>query len=299
MSSTSSAETPPSLLALLRAGLVEAVGPFHPDLVYLFGSALTGTAGPGSDVDIAVLLTNTEPRERQARLLAMRRALVQRLDFANVTIADLTEAEPAFLLDVVQGLCLYAASPEARLDFESKAMQQAGTPAAGRSEGWQAVSTWAQAGILAAPPPIPADRLERLIFTITEQTRRLLPIARLTAGEFLAADEPHRRFATAHLLLGNLEAVLSVVRLLTVTQGWTRSQRPDELLGQLVRHGVITAEVGEHLRLMGLLRQPLTHPEDGIDFALVHAVIQENLDVFAAFLRQVVTYVETNGLLSP
>jgi predicted nucleotidyltransferase len=79
MSSTSSAETPPSLLALLQAGLIAAVAPFQPDLVYLFGSAVTGTAGPGSDVDVGILLSRVDPQERRAKLLAMRRAMSQRL----------------------------------------------------------------------------------------------------------------------------------------------------------------------------------------------------------------------------
>jgi uncharacterized protein YutE (UPF0331/DUF86 family) len=282
---------------VLQAGLVEAVAPFQPALVYLFGSAIRGTAGHGSDVDVGILLPLADPKERQVRLHAMRRAMVQRLDFANVTVADLMEAEPAFLLDVIQGLCLFAQSGETRVAFETRAMRDAGRAGANRGDGWEAVTARIQAGILAPPPAIPADRLERLVFTITEQTRLLLPIARLPVAEFMAPQEPHRRFATAHLLLGDLEAVLSVARLLTVTQGWSRSQRPDDLLGNLVRQGVITADVGDHLRLICLLRQPLTHPEDGIDFALVHAVIQENLDVFATFLRQVVTYVEAHGLL--
>jgi uncharacterized protein YutE (UPF0331/DUF86 family)/predicted nucleotidyltransferase len=297
MSSISSAETPPSLLALLQAGLAAAVSPFQPDLVYLFGSAVTGTAGPGSDVDVGILLTGVDPQERRARLLAMRRAMSQRLGFANLTVADLTEAEPSFLVDIVQGLCLYARSGDVRLAFETATLAEAGRPAAANDEGWQAVSRWAHAGILQPPPAIPADRLERLVRAIIEQTQWLLPIANLSAAEFLTPGEPHRRFATAHHLLAALEALLSVARLLTVTQGWSRSPRPDELLRTLVGHDVITAEVGDHLRLICLLRAPLTHSEDGIDFALVHAVVAENLGVFAAFVRQTVTYVETHGLL--
>jgi uncharacterized protein len=51
--------TDPSL-ALIVGRLVEA---FHPEKVYLFGSHARGEAGPDSDYDIAVILSNDAPTQ--------------------------------------------------------------------------------------------------------------------------------------------------------------------------------------------------------------------------------------------
>jgi|SRR4051794_35352203 uncharacterized protein len=51
-------ETTDPSLALIVGRLVEA---FHPEMVYLFGSHARGEAGPDSDYDIAVILSNDAP----------------------------------------------------------------------------------------------------------------------------------------------------------------------------------------------------------------------------------------------
>jgi len=51
-------ETKDPSLALIVGRLVDA---FHPEKVYLFGSHARGEAGPDSDYDIAVIVSNDAP----------------------------------------------------------------------------------------------------------------------------------------------------------------------------------------------------------------------------------------------
>jgi predicted nucleotidyltransferase len=88
-------------------------------LAYLHGSVAQGRALPGSDVDIALVGgAKVTSRERLAISLHLERELAQ----AGVRNADVRFVDTAPLLVrgrvVTQGVRLYAASPEARVDFE-------------------------------------------------------------------------------------------------------------------------------------------------------------------------------------
>lgn len=88
-------------------------------LAYLFGSQAEGTAGPGSDVDIAVLLSPGTPRERfaPARLSLINEltAVLQR----DVDVAVLNEVRASLAYDVACSGILLFEDPETRpaIDF--------------------------------------------------------------------------------------------------------------------------------------------------------------------------------------
>jgi len=95
-------------------------------LAYLFGSQAEGTAGPLSDVDIAVLLGTEVPRERwgdvQIDLIGDLTSLFHRND---VDVVILNRATPLLAHRVAtQGQVIYEPDPLARTRFEVEALRR-------------------------------------------------------------------------------------------------------------------------------------------------------------------------------
>ena len=91
---------------------------------YVFGSTATGTARKGSDVDVAVYL---DPGERR-RFFDIRLELLEKVTRAIADQADILVLNTAapFLKYVVlkEGKLVFERDPEARLDFELKALNE-------------------------------------------------------------------------------------------------------------------------------------------------------------------------------
>jgi predicted nucleotidyltransferase len=83
-------------------------------LVYGFGSAAGGVAGPLSDVDVAVLLDSPLDWDAERELRGRLGTLVPRID-----LVILNEAPPALRFEVVtSGQCLLARDPREQAEFE-------------------------------------------------------------------------------------------------------------------------------------------------------------------------------------
>ncbi|HIE52555.1 MAG TPA: nucleotidyltransferase domain-containing protein [Armatimonadetes bacterium] len=111
--------------------------PYGVVLAYLFGSQAKGTAGPLSDVDIAVLLGPEVPLQeytyRQAHLIA---DLVDLLNCNEVDVVVLNWASPLLKHNVLRyGQVLYDTG--VRLAFEIEAQREALFSALGLKEGNQ------------------------------------------------------------------------------------------------------------------------------------------------------------------
>jgi predicted nucleotidyltransferase len=89
-------------------------------LAYLFGSQAEGTAGPLSDVDIAVLLEPQVDRERWFQVrLDLTNELMGLFHRDKVDVVILNEAPPVLAYEVIQfGQLLHETIPGTRIDFE-------------------------------------------------------------------------------------------------------------------------------------------------------------------------------------
>ena len=107
---------------------LRALGDRHPNIIalYRFGSSVTGTAGPLSDLDIAVLIKPSTARDR--RSLDRRLALVAEIGEAcrrsDVDVVLLDDAPPHLAYEIVTGgVLLYERDHHARVAFEARALQ--------------------------------------------------------------------------------------------------------------------------------------------------------------------------------
>jgi predicted nucleotidyltransferase len=83
---------------------------------WAFGSARDGTARPGSDVDIAVLLESPPSLEERIELLAK---LETALQFAEIDLVVLNDAGPMLRFEAISGRPLFCRDPSRRATFVS------------------------------------------------------------------------------------------------------------------------------------------------------------------------------------
>ncbi len=95
-------------------------------LAYLYGSQVTGKAGPLSDVDIAVLFSPSVSRgDRFSRLLELMADLTHVFRRDDVNVLDLDEGPPLLNNNVrLHGRVIYCVDERARSGFVLRALQQ-------------------------------------------------------------------------------------------------------------------------------------------------------------------------------
>jgi predicted nucleotidyltransferase len=107
------------VLSAVRDSVLEAL----PDAVaiYVYGSIARGDEGPGSDVDVAVLLP---PQRRIDDPLGLMSAIAARVG-RDVDVVDLRGASDTLRGEVLrEGRTVFAADADAVLDWEASAMSR-------------------------------------------------------------------------------------------------------------------------------------------------------------------------------
>ena len=96
----------------------------QPDVLaaYLFGSHATGQARPGSDVDVAVLLSGEDEVERFERRLRLMGEVEEALGRRPADVVVLNDAPPLLIHQVLKhGRLIYERDRAARVEFEVRA----------------------------------------------------------------------------------------------------------------------------------------------------------------------------------
>ena len=83
---------------------------------WVFGSARNGHVGPGSDIDLAVLFESPPSMEAQIALLAELQAALQ---FEDVDLVVLNDANPILRFEAISGLPLFCRDLGRRAEFAS------------------------------------------------------------------------------------------------------------------------------------------------------------------------------------
>ncbi len=95
-------------------------------LAYLYGSQVTGKAGPLSDVDVAVLFPRgVEKGERFDRVLKLMGDLASVFKRDDVNVLDLDEGAPLLNNNIrLHGRVIFCSDERVRADFMLRALQQ-------------------------------------------------------------------------------------------------------------------------------------------------------------------------------
>lgn len=96
----------------------------QPDVLaaYLFGSYAAGNARPGSDVDVAVLLSGTDDTEHFKRRLQLTGDVEEALERRPVDLVVLNDTPPLLAHQVLRhGWLIFECDQAARVEFEVRA----------------------------------------------------------------------------------------------------------------------------------------------------------------------------------
>ena len=95
-------------------------------LAYLYGSQATDTAGPLSDVDIAVLFGDEIPEEQRFdEVLRLHGELARFFSRDDVNVVDLARGAPLLNNEIrLHGIVLYCKTDDMRVEFEVSALQK-------------------------------------------------------------------------------------------------------------------------------------------------------------------------------
>ncbi|MBM3238697.1 nucleotidyltransferase domain-containing protein [Candidatus Poribacteria bacterium] len=104
---------------IFKPQLIELFKAYDVVLAYLFGSHAKGTAGSGSDVDIAVLFADDVPQtEYGRRMVQINTELVGIFHINDVDVVVLNIAPPLLVFQVIKhGICVYDPGHQ-RVGFE-------------------------------------------------------------------------------------------------------------------------------------------------------------------------------------
>jgi len=93
------------------------------DCIYLFGSAARREAGPLSDLDLAILFSDSLPSQARAELAAELAGQAQRITGPTVDISILNDAPPVLKHRVIRdGRLLFVREEHRRVAFEVRAI---------------------------------------------------------------------------------------------------------------------------------------------------------------------------------
>jgi predicted nucleotidyltransferase len=128
-------------------------------LAYLYGSQAAGSAGPLSDVDIAVLFGPGIPDDvRFKRVLALHSELADVFKRDDVNIIDLADGPPLLNNEIrLHGVIVYCPNDEVRVEFETRALQRFLDTAPLRRELNRYLREKIRRGLFGRPIPIEPD----------------------------------------------------------------------------------------------------------------------------------------------
>ncbi len=248
----------------------------HVRLAYVLGSVARGTAGPSSDIDVAVLLDHGSDGEH---LDAVREA-IERVCRREVDLIDLRSAPPLLRREVLrEGVLVVSRDERERGRFEMQALAEYLDTQHLRDIQHHYLRERARRSV-----PVEPDVARKKLLQIDQAIGRLrswLPVSRerleqdlqlqwaVERGLHLAAEALFD--AGSHVLAGEFREAVD---------------RFGDVPPRLAAHGVISAETAARLRSLAGFRNVLVHEYADVDLARVHAGL-ERLDDFEAFVADV------------
>jgi uncharacterized protein YutE (UPF0331/DUF86 family) len=128
------------------------------------------------------------------------------------------------------------------------------------------------------------ERILAQIDVLDGYLRELRTIAPATFEEYTAIE---KRRACERLIQVSIECVIDISSLLVTGLRLGLPAEEDDLFEKLTRAGIISHPMRETLRKMKGFRNILVHEYGGVDDRIVYEVLQNRLDDFEAFKREI------------
>ena len=101
-----------------------------------------------------------------------------------------------------------------------------------------------------------------------------------------------KKQATKHSLQEAIEASLDIANHLIAEQGWNRAETYAEMFQELHNHQIIDKPLMESLSDMARFQNLLVHRYGTIDEQRVWSILQEDLDDFSLFVKNIESFLQ-------
>ncbi len=278
-----------------EAGIVEKLKRYfdecpHPVvLAYLFGSHAKAQTTPLSDVDVAVLLRETDPHKREEVYLDLLVDLIRYLETDRVDLTLLTEEDGIGDKILVEGVVVSCRDEAARVRSEKKALDRYLEDEPFRSVRRVYVRRRIEEGRL-GEEMVDRRAVEERLTYIDRMLRHLKGCRGLSLEQF-KGDEA-RCHAALYELQTALEAITDIGNHLIAALNLRKPKGRGEVVTILAEAGIIPPELAGQLERAIGLRHVIVHGYLHIAVTLVYRIIQERLGDLEEFCRGVVTFLE-------
>ncbi len=237
---------------------------------YLFGSVARGTHGPGSDVDIAVLLERPPPRTFEGLPLDLE-ARLEKVLGRPVQLVVLNDAPPDLVHRVLRdGRLLLGPGSVAPHRLRGQGPQRVLRPAA-------------------APDPLPPAAM-----TDPDLISKKLALVETCVAELRALGRPQdierdvreERFVE-HTLQIAIQAAVDVASHIVSDERLGEPRTNRELFEILARGGWLPEDLAATCGRMVGLRNILVHGYETVDLSVIRDVVQHRLDDLLAFVSAI------------
>lgn len=261
-------------------------------LAYLFGSQAKGYMTPLSDVDVAVLLQEGDPREMEEMYLGLLVDLIRCLGTDRVDLALLNEEDGACSRVLVEGILLFCRDEVARVRLEKKALGEYMEDESSGSVRRIYVRRRIEEGRVGEGGTEMIDReaVEERLTYIDRMLRHLKGYRGLSLDDF-ERDET-KCHAALYELQTALEAVTDIGNHLIAALNLRKPKARSEILTILADAGIMSGALSDQLQQAIGLRHIIVHGYLHIVTKLVYRIIQERLSDLESFCREVLTFLE-------
>lgn len=273
------------LIARLRD--IEVTAP-DVDLVVLFGSAASGRARPGSDVDVAVRCTGPGDLDALYRLLAPR------IGSDRLDLVDLHRAGPVLMMAVARaGRLLFERRPGLYRQFQALASRRFCDTAKLRHAQRRAIHVFLERE-LTTSSPVDAAIVRAKLGHIMTSLDLLRPMRALSLEDYRA--RVWERKGIERVLQEAIEAALDINAHIVAERGL---EVPDDYYGGCIKLGelgILSRDLAHALAPSAGLRNRLVHEYDEIDDAKVLAAVATILELYPRYIAAIEAELTRLGL---
>lgn len=267
--------------------------PYPVALAYLFGSQAEGQVTPLSDVDVAVLLQEGDPRKRSEMYLALLTDLIQHLGTDRMDLALLAEEGDGINAQiVVEGVLISCQDEAVRVRIEKKALDRYLDDEPFARVRREYVRRRIKEGHMGEGGVEMVDRrvVEERLTYMDRMLKHLKGYRGLSVEQF-QKDEA-RCHAALYQLQTCLEAMTDIGNHVIAALNLKKPRERGEVLTILAEARIIPPALAGQLQQAIGLRHVIVHGYLYVVLDVVYQIIQERLGDIEGFCQAVVTFLE-------
>ena len=263
---------------------------------YLFGSYARGQAAPFSDIDIGVMLDESDHAERIAMYKPLLRELMDSLEMTDVDLAYVNDASPALAYNIIGGEPIFVKDEHARSRIESEVLSRYFDEAENEREYFRFLKRRILAGQMSRRTPEMIDRItiQRRLDYIQTALQELKSYRAPSVDDF--RKDRRTMNAAAYQLQTAVEAVADIANHIVAAQGLGQPKDRADAIAILRREGILPNDLVRNLITAIGMRNKLVHGYIDLMVESLYQTLRDDLGDLEKFSQCIIRYLDTEGV---